>query len=481
MRVKSICMTYNKTTSSKTALTESGVDLHLELKGSGLRVGLTEALREAVRSGRLTPGTRLPSSRTLAQDLGVARSTVTECYSTLVEEGWLTARHGSGTQVAERAQPLRKAAPAPQPRQSKPAHGLGPGAADYADFPRTAWLGAARRAFAAAPHSAFGYGDALGRMELREALSNYLSRVRGVYADPGHIVICSGYHHGLGVMARALKEQGTNTVAVEAYGLSIYRDLLSDAGMKTPPIEVDEGGALTIGLDTLPPAAALSLTPAHQFPSGYALSTERRSTVIDWARRTGGILLEDDYDGEFRYDRKPVGALQGLDPDHVVYFGTASKSIAPALRLSWMVVPERLMPAVTRAKGRVDTVSVLDQLIFTEFLTSGAFDRHVRSRRHSYRQRREDLLHAISMQTEDVKLIGMAAGLQAVLTLPAGTESWMLQAAARQGLTVSGLSEFRHPQADGPGRWGDGLVVNFSAVSDSAWSSALQSLMRVLP
>ena len=474
-------MIENKTTSSGGALTDSGVDLHLDLRGSGVRVGLTEALREAVRSGRLTPGTRLPASRSLAQDLGVARSTVTECYATLIEEGWLTAKHGSGTQVAARAQPLRKNAQAPQARQPRATHGLGPGAADYADFPRAAWLGAARRTFASAPHSAFGYGDPLGRIELRSTLADYLARVRGVYADPSHIVICSGYHHGLSVIARALKEQGTNTVAVEAYGLNIYRDVLSDEGMNTPPIEVDERGATTAGLDALPPAAALSLTPAHQFPSGYALSTERRSAVLDWARSTGGVLLEDDYDGEFRYDRKPVGALQGLDPEHVVYFGTASKSIAPALRLAWMVVPERLMPAVMHAKGRVDTVSVLDQLIFTEFVNSGAFDRHIRSRRRNYRQRREDLQEAISAHSGEAQLIGMAAGLQAVLTLPAGTEAWVLQAAARQGLTISGLSEFRHPQSNVPGLWGDGLVVNFSAVSDSVWPTALQSLMRVLP
>lgn len=474
-------MNRNQTTSGGNETTKSGVDLHLELRGSGLRVGLTDALREAVRSGRLVPGTRLPASRSLAQDLGIARSTVTECYSTLVEEGWLTAKHGSGTHVAKRAQALRNAPQTPAQPRRKIAHGLGPGAADYADFPRSAWLGAARRAFATAPHSAFGYGDPLGRIELREALADYLARVRGVHADPSRIVICSGYHHGLSLIARTLKGQGTNTVAVEAYGLNIYRDVLTDEGMNTPPLEVDEGGVTTSGLDILPPISALSLTPAHQFPSGYALSPERRSTVIDWARRTGGILLEDDYDGEFRYDRKPVGALQGLDPDHVVYFGTASKSIAPALRLAWMVVPERLMPAVARAKGRVDTVSVLDQLIFTEFMTSGAYDRHIRSRRQSYRRRREDLLKAIAKQSINVQLIGMAAGLQAVLTVPGGTEAWMLQAAARQGLTVSGLSEFRHPQSEGPGPWGDGLVVNYSAVSDSIWPNALQSLMRVLP
>ncbi|MHC9042970.1 MocR-like pyridoxine biosynthesis transcription factor PdxR [Microbacterium saperdae] len=474
-------MAPHKTTSSRVALRASGVDLHVEWTGSGVRAGLTDALREAVRSGRLAPGSRLPASRALAEDLGIARSTVTECYATLIEEGWLTARHGSGTRVAERAQPLRKtptAAPSPEHHSN---HGLGPGAADYADFPRAAWLSAARRAFSAAPHSAFGYGDPLGRMELRTALADYLSRVRGVYADPSRIVVCSGYHHGLSVITRALKAQGTNTVGVESYGLDIYREVLSDEGMITTPIEVDEDGAVTTGLDALPPAAALSLTPAHQFPSGYALTAERRSALLDWARSTGGVLLEDDYDGEFRYDRRPVGALQGLDPDHVVYFGTASKSIAPALRLAWMVVPERLLPAVAHAKGRVDTVSVLDQLIFTEFVTSGALDRHIRSRRHSYRKRREDLADAIAAHPGRAELIGMPAGLQAVVLLPAGSEPRVLRAAAQQGLTVSGLAEFRHPQAAIPGPWGDGLVVNFSAVSDAAWPTALRSLVRVLP
>jgi GntR family transcriptional regulator/MocR family aminotransferase len=474
-------MADNETTLPTGALTQSGIDLHLELGGSGLRVGLADALRAAIRSGRLAAGSKLPASRSLAHDLAIARSTVTECYATLIEEGWLTAKHGSGTRVAERALPLRRAVPPPSPAQQRPTHGLEPGAADYADFPRTAWLGAARRALTAAPHSAFGYGDPLGQLGLRTALAEYLARVRGVYADPARIVICSGYHHGLSVIARALKAEGTATVATEAYGLNLYRHVLNSEGMITPPLEVDECGAITTNLDSLPRAAALSITPAHQFPSGYALSPERRSAVIDWARSTGGIVLEDDYDGEFRYDRKPVGSLQGLDPDHVVYFGTASKSIAPALRLAWMVVPERLLPAVARSKGNVETVSVLDQLTFAEFVTSGAFDRHIRGRRQSYRRRREDLVEAVSARTEGVRPIGNAAGLQAALTLPAGTESAVLHAATRQGLNVSGLSEFRHPQATGIGPWGAGLVVNYSAISDSAWPGALQALMRALP
>ena len=213
------------------------------------------------------------------------------------------------------------------------------------------------------------------------------------------------------------------------------------------------------------------LTPAHQFPTGYALAPERRTAVLDWARTTGGLILEDDYDGEFRYDRRPVAALQGLDPDRVVYFGTASKSLAPALRVAWMVVPEHLRPEVAAAKGDVELVSVLDQLTLAEFITSGAFDRHVRARRQTYRRRREELVAA------GLKVTGMAAGLQAVVELPPGTESRIVRAAAARGLMVRGLADFRYAATtDGP----DALVVNYSAVSDSAWEGTLSALVAVV-
>jgi len=451
----------------------AGVDLHLELRGPRVRAGLTDALRDAVRSGRLAPGTRLPASRVLASDLDIARSTVTECYTALVEEGWLTARPGSGTQVAARVPSRRNVAEATRPTP-RAATGLEPGAEDYAEFPRSLWLAAARRAFATAPHSTYGYGDPLGRLELRAALTEYLARARGVRADPAQIVITSGFHHGLGVLARAL---GAGTVAVEAYGLDIYRGVLSDEGLATTPVEVDEDGAQVLEIAG---AAAVLLTPAHQFPTGYALSAERRAAVIDWARSTGGVILEDDYDGEFRYDRKPVGALQGLDPDHVAYFGTASKSVAPALRLGWVAVPGWLLSAVAQAKGRVDTVSALDQLIFAEFLASGAFDRHVRGRRQRYQRRREELIETLADVAPSVHVTGMAAGLQAVLALPTGTEPQALRAAGRHGLAVSGLAQFRHPAAGDHPSWGDALVVNFSNVSDSAWPGALRALGEVV-
>jgi GntR family transcriptional regulator/MocR family aminotransferase len=415
----------------------------------------------------------------LAADLGIARSTVTECYTALVEEGWLTARPGSGTRVAARV-PSRRAGVSPPTPRPRAARGLEPGAEDYAEFPRTQWLAAARRAFATAPHSTYGYGDPLGRSELRAALADYLARARGVHADPAQIVITSGFHHGLGVLARALGSQGADTLAVEAYGLDIHRDALSDEGLDTRPVEVDEDGAQVGRLRDITGAAAVLLTPAHQFPTGYALSAERRAVVVDWARSTGGVILEDDYDGEFRYDRKPVGALQGLDPYHVAYFGTASKSVAPALRLGWVVVPAWLLPAAARAKGRVDTVSALDQLIFAEFLSSGAFDRHVRGRRQKYQRRREELVETLADVAPNVHVTGMAAGLQAVLALPAGTEARAVRAAGRHGLAVSGLARFRHPAAgDHPSRR-DALVVNFSNVSDSAWPGALRALCEVV-
>jgi GntR family transcriptional regulator/MocR family aminotransferase len=449
-----------------------------------VRAGLTEALREAIRTGRLPAGTRLPASRALAADLGIARSTVTQSYGELVAEGWLAARQGSGTRVAERAEPR---GPAPVPVRMRPAvrartYPLLPGSSDYGEFPRTQWLQAARRAINAAPHSAFGYGDLLGRVELRTALADYLARVRGVDADAERVVVCSGFQHGLTLLARVLRARGERAVAVESFGLDIYRHLLTDAGLRIPSLVVDEGGARTGELAAQPDVGAVLLTPAHQFPTGVALSPERRVAAIDWARATGGLILEDDYDGEFRYDRQPVGALQGLDPERVVYFGTASKSLAPGLRLGWMVLPAALVGEVSAAKGYVDVTSALEQLTLAELITSGGFDRHVRSMRLRYRRRRDQLVAAVEAQAPGMRVTGMAAGLQAVIELPLGTEDTVLRAAAGRGLMVSGLAEFRHaepgPRQPLPGP--DALVVNYAALSDSAWTGALEALCAVL-
>lgn len=478
-------MAGEQTTSDGTGRSISGADLHLELIGPKVRSGLMEALRGAIRTGRLAAGTRLPSSRALAADLGVARNTVTDAYTELIAEGWLTAQQGSGTRVAKRAEPrgIAKRPAAATVTRTRPAYGLLPGSPNLAEFPRAQWLSAARRAITMAPHDAFGYGDPAGRIELRTALANYLSRSRGVYAEPHRVVICAGFHQSLMLVAQVLAARRARAVAVESYGFPMYRDLLNDAGLDTPSLPVDEYGARTEELTSTSRLGAVLLTPAHQYPTGVELSPERRATAIDWARATGGLILEDDYDGEFRYDRHPVGALQSLDPGHVLYFGSVSKSLAPGLRLAWVVVPGELAPEIVAAKGDVDWSSSFEQLTLAEFITSGSYDRHVRTMRNRYRRRRDQLLAALAHSAPHVRVTGMAAGLQAVLELPRGTERDVVQAAARVGLAVSGMSDYRYSAADfGTHRpEHDGLVVGYASPSDSAWAGTLDALCRVLP
>ncbi|MEV0573841.1 PLP-dependent aminotransferase family protein [Streptomyces sp. NPDC050392] len=459
-----------------------GADLHIDPTGAtGLRAGLMEALREAARTGRLAPGTRLPSSRTLAADLGIARNTVADAYAELVAEGWLTARQGSGTRVAQRAEPRASATRTPRsrPPRPSPAYSLMPGSPDLATFPRAEWLKAARRALTRAPNDAFGYGDPRGRIELRTVLADYLARARGVYADPDRIVVCAGFVHALRMMGKVLRERRVREVAVESYGLPQHAGLLTDAGLRIPCLPLDELGSRTGELGGKGSAGAVLLTPAHQFPTGVPLHPDRRAAAVDWARSTGGLILEDDYDGEFRYDRQPVGALQGLDPERVVYLGTASKSLAPGLRMGWMVVPRSLVGEVTAAKGWSDWASsALDQLTLAEFIASGAYDRHVRSMRLRYRNRRDQLVAALAERAPSLRVTGIAAGLHAVLELPEGSEVEVVRSAAWQGLAVQGLSAFRHPDAEARR---EALVIGYGTPTDSAWAGTLDALVRVLP
>ncbi|MFI6487982.1 PLP-dependent aminotransferase family protein [Streptomyces sp. NPDC050564] len=455
-----------------------GADLHLELSGSGARrAALIRALREAVRSGRLAPGTRLPPYRSLAADLGVARNTVADAYAELVAEGWLTARQGSGTRVAERAAPPGAPARVPKkapPRARGPRHDLRQGTPDAASFPRAAWLTSYRRALQQAPNEAFGPGDPAGRIELREALTEYLARARGVRTEPGRIVICSGFAHALRLLFPAVLR---GPLAVESYGLGFHRELLAAASVRTAPLPLDEDGAQVAGLGR---ERVVLLTPAHQFPTGGPLHAERRAAVIDWARARGGVILEDDYDGEFRYDRKPVGAVQGLDPERVIHIGSVSKSLSPALRLGWMVLPERYVDAVIAVKGEREAwAGVLDQLSLADFIVSGSYDRHVRRMRQRYRGRRDRLVAALAARAPHVEVTGIAAGLHAVLRLPPGTEQSAVKAAVWQGVALDGLAEFRHPAAVMAAP--DGLVVGYATPAEHAYGAALDALCGVLP
>lgn len=464
-----------------------GSDLHVDLSGPGSRRAvLIRALRNAVREGWLTPGTRLPPYRSLAADLGLARNTVADAYAELIAEGWLTARQGSGTRVAERAAPprhSRKPKPAPA-RPATPTHNLRQGAPETASFPRTAWLAAARRALIAAPDEAFGPGDPRGRIELRRALSDYLTRARGVRVDPERIVVCSGFAHALRLLFGGSPGAGAGPLrgpfAVESYGLRFHSEILEGCGVRTVPLSLDEQGARVEELAGEPRVRGVLLTPAHQFPTGGPLHPARRASVIDWARTGDGLIIEDDYDGEFRYDRVPVGAVQGLDPERVVYLGSVSKSLSPAVRIGWMVLPTRLVDGVLAAKGEREAwVSVPDQLTLADFIASGQYDRHIRRMRQRYRRRRDQLVTALAERAPHITATGIAAGLHAVLRLPPGTEASAVKAASWQGIALDGLTAFRHPRATMPA--GDGLVIGYSTPPEHAYGAALEALLRAMP
>jgi len=457
----------------------SGVDLLVDVPPGagrrGIRRQLEAELREAVRTGRLAAGTRLPPSRSLAHDLEVARNTVADTYAQLVAEGWLTARQGAGTYVADRLPPITVVpgdasdAIDPSPRLS-----LAPGSPDVSAFPRTAWLASYRRALAAAPRSALGYGDPRGRLELRVALTHYLARVRGVRTSPNRIVVCSGAVQALALLGAAVRASGGTSVAVEEAGLALHRAVLGSTGLQARTAPVDERG---IRVDLLGRADAALLTPAHQFPMGVALAPERRAGVVEWATRRDAVIVEDDYDGEFRYDRQPVGALQALDPEHVVYVGTASKSLVPALRLAWMVLPSAWVESIAERKGLADIQGgVLEQLALADFIQTGAYDRQVRRARLRYRRRRDRLVLALARHAPDVTVSGIAAGLHALVWLPRGlTADEVTESAHDFGLAVSALAEYRAPTA---GTTPDALVVGYGTPADHEFGPALDALCR---
>jgi GntR family transcriptional regulator/MocR family aminotransferase len=450
----------------------NSIDLHLDVAGTRVRNGLESALREAIRTGRLHAGTRLPPSRALAADLGVARNTVAEAYGQLVAEGWLAARTGAGTWVTRDPLPARQPPVTPVPETAPPRYDLRPGVPDLSAFPRREWLAAARAALGAAPDHVMGYPDPRGLPQLRTALAAYLARTRGVSAAPGRIVVCSGFGHGLALLCRLLRARGGDTIAVEGYGHRSHRRLAESHGLRASPVRVDGGGAVPAELGT---AAAALLTPAHQFPLGVTLRPQRRRDVVTWASDTGGLVIEDDYDGEFRYDRQPVGAMQSLAPEHVVHAGTASKSLAPGLRLGWLVLPDRLVDEVVAVMEAFP--SSLDQLTLAAFLTSGGYDRQVRHARLSYRRRRDRLLATLHRRAPKVRVTGIAAGLHALLELPGDrTEDDLIARAAGHGLAIDGLASYTAPGQ----RHAPALVIGYARPPDHAFTTALARLCTVL-
>lgn len=456
--------------------TNAGVDLHLDLpEGRGRRVALEAALRDAIRAGRLSPGEPLPASRVLAAELRVARGTVVEAYAQLVAEGYLRSRPGAGTRVADASGVAPPPGRDPLPRRFAADFQLG--RPDLSAFPRQQWVRALGRALHAVPNAELGPGDPRGSQRLRDVLAGYLGRVRGVLATPERIVVCSGFIQGLRLVCDALTAVGATRIGLEDPCLPDHRATAAAAGMTVVGVDVDHKGALPDVFATSGGPDAVVLTPAHQALLGATLAPARRSEFARLAEERGGYILEDDYDGEFRYDGHPIGALQGLAPDRVIYAGTASKSLAPGLRLGWLVVPDALLEPIVEAKRRADRgTDVLSQLALAELVSSGDFDRHIRRMRLHYRRRRDALVGTLRAAAPYLQLRGIAAGLHVVAELPAGmAESNVLAAAERRSVGLVGLERFWHaaPRAQG-------VVLGYGTPHQHDYQNALARLEELL-
>jgi GntR family transcriptional regulator/MocR family aminotransferase len=433
-----------------------------------LRDQLEDAICAAITAGGAPAGTRLPASRVLAEALGVSRGVVSEAYAQIAAEGWVEIRRGSAPVV--RAVPA--AAPAdvqPPAAPAAPRLDLTATAPDLSAFPRRAWSAALRRVLAEMPDAAFDYGDEYGDPELRAELLAYLVRVRGV--APGDVIVTSGYTQGLWLTCRALAARGATRVAVEDPSLDDSWATIRSAGLEVVGLAVDERGIRTDGLDA---ADAVLVTPAHQFPTGAVLAPERRRALLAW----GGIVIEDDYDSEYRYDRAPVGTLQRLAPDRVVYLGTASKTLAPALRLGWLLAPPDLAAAVARERWPVDSGSpALTARAYADLLAGGEVDRHLRRTRREYRERRDRLVAALERRLPDCRVAGVAAGLHLLLRLPAGSDEGAVVAAlAERRIRVRGLAGYRLAlRADDPA-----LVLGYGRLPLAAIDGAVEALREAI-
>ena len=448
--------------------------------GDALHRQIEASIRQRIRSGAMPAGVALPPTRALAAELGVTRGVVVEAYAQLVAEGYLTSRSGGYTQVAPTPAavpprpPRALLAPTPPPR---PMVDFGYGRGNVAAFPRAAWLRSVRRVLTEAPDERLGYLDGRGAVELRSALAAYLNRVRGTNADPETIVITSGYAQAVSLLTGVLAARGARTVAVEDPSASDdARPVAQALGLNVVSVPVGDDGVRVDAVAELD-ADVLILTPSHQWPTGGVLSPQARAAVLGWAQRTGALVLEDDYDAEYRYDRAPIGAMQGLDPNRVAYAGTASKTLAPGFRLGWLILPRQLIEPFAEAKLLADRGSpILDQLTFADFLSRGEFDRHLRRMRPMYRSRRDALLTALARHLPELEPAGIAAGLHLVAWLPQDLEeATVIAAAAREGVAVAGVSPYRlSPTPRG------GLIFGYSNLNERAIGDGITRLARAV-
>jgi GntR family transcriptional regulator / MocR family aminotransferase len=427
-------------------LTSRPVDILVAVdRGSSRTLGrqIEDQLRQAIRDATLRPGARLPSTRDLARELGISRPIVVDAYAQLAGEGYLELRPGARPRITGCAGPCQPPAtqrsePIPVPR-----YDFRSGVPDLSAFPRSAWLRSLREALASMRDADFGYTGPHGTEVLRLALRDYLGRVRGVVTDAERVVVTSGYSQGRSLVCRALAASGIKRIAVEDPCHDEVRVSAAGAGLELVPVPVDDEG---IRVDALERSAvhAVFVTPAHQYPTGAVLSGARRMALLDWLRRRNAFAIEDDYDAEYRYDRAPVGSLQSMDPERVVYAGTASKTLAPAMRLGWLIVPPRLLAPVQQQQRQVDFgVSRVEQHAFADFLSRGELDRHLRRMRARYRARRDALVEALIEALPEVKVHGIKAGLHVtVQLLPDDRGRVIRDEAARRGVALTAMSDY---------------------------------------
>lgn len=459
----------------------SGRDLLVSVSRAApgtLQDQLSAQLREAIRRGALRPGAALPSSRALAADLDVSRGVVVEVYAQLAAEGYVRARDRAVPRVAAGAGQTASSLPErdhPDP-PAKVRHDLRPGVPDLAAFPRTAWAGGLRRAVREVSDRELGYPEPAGPPALRAALAEYLGRVRGVVADAEDVVICAGVAQGLGLLGRALRRTGVRRLAVEDPAHADERRVVAATGLEIVPVPVDAEG-LSVEALKASGAEAVLVTPAHQFPTGVVLAPDRRAALLAWAARTGGLIVEDDYDAEFRYDRAPVGSLQGLLPDRVVYTGSVSKTLAPALRLGWLIVPAPLREVVRDEKALADLGSpTLDCLALAHLLTTGTYDRHLRRCRARYGRRRQHLLAELAERLPGMVAGGVSAGLHLTTRLPDGIEEHAaVEAAAARGVAVGALEPHLIAAS-----WPPTLLLGYAGVPEAVHRTAVRALATAL-
>ncbi len=461
-------------------------DLVLDLAGppgtGPLHRRLTGALRAAIRAGRLPVGAALPPSRALAGDLGCSRWAVTEAYAQLAAEGYLEARTGSSTRVRwfggdlatpYPAGPARTPPAVPPPVVSSstvPAAGVGrvdlsPGLPDLRAFPRQRWSRALAAAAAGAPWTDLGHPDPGGHLDLRHALSEHLARSRGTSSRRADLLVTTSASDAVARACRALAAAGHTRIAVEDPGWTRLHQVARDAGLEVVPVPVDEHGLDDVALADRRGVRAVIVTPAHQFPTGVVLAAHRRAALLGWARRVDALIIEDDYDAEFRYDRPPVAALQGMDPDRVLLVGSVSKTLSPALGIGWALAPPRWAQQLRGHGGPSAAPPTIDQLALAALLTDGGYTQHLRAARRRYRARRDALVTGLRTALPQVHLTGIAAGLHLLAHLPPGIPAaGVVTHAARRHLDLTPLSTYCATTTTGA----QGLVLGYGNLADTA-------------